>query len=420
MQRAEQLIPGASQTFSKSSLLYPKGHAPHFLERGQGSHVWDVDGNEYVDMMAALLSVVLGYCDKDVDQAIQTQLKRGISFSLSSNLEAQLAEQIVRLIPSAEMVRFAKNGSDVTSAAVRIARAATGRERVISTGYHGWHDWYVGTTSRNRGVPAATAQLTHALAFNDLSAMRDLTDKYPNEIAAVIMEPVYAEQPAEGYLSGVRKLCDEKGIVLVFDEIITGCRVHIGGAQSHYEVIPDLTCLGKAMGNGMPISVLTGKQSLMQEFDKVFVSGTFAGETLSLAAALAVLEKIEREPVIASLWQQGEAMKAGISEIIERHELSSTINLRGLPPMQSLQFHQSQHASAAEIQTLFVINMLQQGVLTMGALNQMYAHDEDDLSLMLKAFDSTCALIESEIQTPGLASRLDCPLVQPVFQVRKF
>ncbi len=418
LQRVESLVPGASQTFSKSSLLYPRGRSPHFLDRGQGSRAWDVDGNEYVDMMAGLLALVLGYCDPEVDQAIHGQLKKGISFSLSTELEAALAEQIIDILPSAEMVRFAKNGSDVTSAAVRIARAATGRERIVITGYHGWHDWYVGTTSRDRGVPGATAQLTHAVAFNDLEAMQQVIARYPDEIAAIMMEPVYAEQPGDGYLQAVRELCDENGIVLVFDEIITGFRVQLGGAQSHYDVHPDLTCLGKALGNGMPIAVLTGRQGLMQEFEKVFVSGTFAGETLSLAAALAVIKKLREEPVIATLWQNGDFLKSGMNEILQRHGLASIIHLRGLSPMQSLQFIASEHATAAEIQTLYVIQMLERGVLTMGALNQMYAHDDADLAHVLSAFDESCAVIRQEIQSPGLEQRLACPLIQPVFQVR--
>ena len=419
LQQVENLVPGASQTFSKSSLLYPRGHSPHVLERGQGSRAWDVDGNEYVDIIAGLLAILLGYCDAEVDHAITEQLKKGISFSLSTRLEAELAEQIIDILPSAEMVRFAKNGSDVTSAAVRIARAATGRERIIITGYHGWHDWYVGSTSRDRGVPGATSQLTHAVAFNDLDAMQQVIAQYPGEIAAIVMEPVYAEQPDAGYLQAARELCNKNGIVLVFDEIITGFRVHLGGAQSHYDVTPDLTCLGKALGNGMPVAVLTGSRSLMQEFEKVFVSGTFAGETLSLAAALAVIEKLRAEPVIASLWRNGEFMKSGMDEILRRHGLASSIHLRGLPPMQSLQFTPSEHASAAEIQTLLVIQMLERGVLTMGALNQMYAHDDADLAHVLSALDESCAVIKHEIQSPGLEARLACPLIQPVFQVRK-
>ena len=207
--------------------------------------------------------------------------------------------------------------------------------------------------------------------------------------------------------------------MLVFDEIITGCRVDIGGAQAFYGVTPDLTCLGKALGNGMPIAVLAGKQELMQEFERVFVSGTFNGESLSLAAALAVLQKLKTHAVIENLWQSGQSLRLAMDEISAAHGIDAVIKSRGLAPMQSLQFNSYNDESAEAIQTLFVLNMLEKGVLTIGAINVMYALNERDLSHVLEAFDSTCASIASELQSPGLQQRLPCPLIQQVFQVRK-
>ncbi|MEX2525585.1 MAG: aminotransferase class III-fold pyridoxal phosphate-dependent enzyme [Gammaproteobacteria bacterium] len=417
--KVEALIPGGTQTFSKGPLLFPRGRAPHFLQQGRGGRVRDIDGNEYVDVMAALLAVILGYRDPDVDAAIRSQLQHGISFSLATQLEGELAERLIDIIPCADMVRFGKNGSDATAAAVRVARAATGRERVITTGYHGWQDWYIGATTRHKGVPECVRGLTHRAPFNDLEAMRGLFDQYPDEIAAVMIEPVHTEEPRTGYLQGLRDLTREQGAVLVFDEIITACRIHTGGAQAHYGVTPDLTCLGKALGNGMPLSVIAGRRELMREFDDIFISGTFGGEALSLAAALAVLEKMQCEPVIDTLWRSGRRLREGLQRSITGHGIDNVMAIAGLPPMQSLTFRDHAHASRQAVQTLYAVSMLEQGVLTTGAFNLMYAHDNADIDGVLAAFDRTCARIAEEIAQPGLADRLGCPLIQPVFRVRE-
>lgn len=414
----ERLIPTGTQTFSKSALHLPRGCAPHFLEDGYGGRVRDVDGNEYVDLMAALLAVMLGYRDPDVDAAIRDQLGRGISFSLATRLEGALADRLVDLIPCAEMVRFFKNGSDATSAAVRVARAATGRERVVAIGYHGWQDWYVGATARNKGVPARVRELTHRVAYNDLAGLHAIFAAYPDEIAAVIMEPVHGEEPAQGYLQGVRAVTRERGTVLVFDEIITGCRIAPGGAQAHYGVTPDLACLGKALGNGMPLSALVGRSELMREFEDIFVSGTFGGEALSLAAGLAVLDKIAREPVIDTLWKTGRTIAAALHDRIAAHGLDDVIHITGPAPMQGVSFTDHTHAAADAIRTLYVVEMLAQGVLTTGAVNAMYAHDDEDVMRIAAAFEHTCTRLADELRRPGLEDRLGCSLIRPVFSVR--
>lgn len=419
LEHALGLIPTGTQTFSKSGLMFPRGHAPAFLREGHGGRVTDVDGNEYVDLMAALLAVMLGYRDPDVDAAIRAQLERGISFSLATELEPALAERLVERIPCAEMARFAKNGTDATSAAIRVARAATGRDRVVSVGYHGWQDWYVATTTRDKGVPAAVSALTHAVAFNDVTALERVLDEYTGEVAAVILEPVTpAAEPEPGYLERVRGLADAYGAVLVFDEIISGCRLHRGGAQAYYGVTPDLACLGKALGNGMPLSALVGRRELMGEFEHVFLSGTFGGEALSLAAAIAVLDKIDREPVIETLWQTGRTLRTGMRERIAAHALDEVTDIRGPAPFQSLHFADHPHAQRAAIHTLFAVTMLEQGVLTVGSINPMHAHDDANLATVLEAFDTACARIADELTEPGLAERLGCPLIEPVFSVR--
>ncbi|MFM8453393.1 MAG: aminotransferase class III-fold pyridoxal phosphate-dependent enzyme, partial [Gammaproteobacteria bacterium] len=250
LNRSLKTIPLGSQTFSKSYIQHPLNHAPLFLTHGMGAKVWDVDGNEYIDLVSGLLPIILGYNDIDVNNAVATQLQKGISFSLATELEIELAELLCGLIPSAEKVRFAKNGTDVTSAAVRIARAYTGRDKVIVCGYHGWQDWYIGTTTRNKGVPKVISDLSVSVPYNDLSYIESLLKT--EEYAGIIMEPCSISLPHKGYLENVKSLCEKHNSLLIFDEVVTGFRMAMGGAQEYFGVTPHLSCFGKAMGNGMP------------------------------------------------------------------------------------------------------------------------------------------------------------------------
>src|SRR3989338_1892781 len=256
--KVKEMIPLASQTFSKSYLIYVKGFAPLFLTHGQGSRVWDVDGHQYIDFVNGLLPIVLGYQYPAVDEAIKRQLKKGITFSMASVLEYELARLLIKHIPCAEMVRFGKNGSDVTAGGVRIARGGTGREHVAVCGYHGWQDWYIGSTTRNLGVPKSTQAMTHKFVYNDIVSLEKIFKKYRGKIAAVIMEPMSYEEPKNNFLQKVKQLAHKHGALLIFDEIVTGFRFGLGGAQSYFGVIPDLAAFGKGMANGLPISALVG------------------------------------------------------------------------------------------------------------------------------------------------------------------
>ena len=261
LQRAEQTIPLGSQTFSKSRTQYPVGISPLFIEKAKGSRIIDIDGNSYIDMVNALASVTLGYADKQMNRAIRKQLKNGVSFSLPGRLEVEVSEKLTQLIPSAEMVRFGKNGSDVTSAAVRISRAYTGRDHIAVCGYHGWQDWYIGSTTRNKGVPHSVAALTHKFDFNDISSLELILEKYP--CAAIIMEPMNSSFPENNFLEKVRELATKHGSVLIFDETITGFRFSAGGAQEMFRVTPDFSTFGKGMANGLPLSAVVGKKEIM-------------------------------------------------------------------------------------------------------------------------------------------------------------
>lgn len=418
LEKAEHLIPLASQTFSKSRTQFPAGHAPMFLSHGKGGRVWDVDGNEYVDLVCGLLPVVLGYRDADVDRAVQEQLKNGITFSLATELEIRLAEQLVDIIPCAEMVRFGKNGSDATTAAVRIARAVTGRDRIAASGYHGWHDWYIGATARNRGIPKVVGELTHKFPYGDVEALHKLFRQHPREFAGVIMEPASLAKPYPGYLEEVRELAHKNGAILIFDEIITGFRFALGGAQELFRVTPDLATFGKAMGNGMPISAVVGKAEYMSQLEEIFFSSTFGGETLSLSAGIAVIEKMRRESVIETIWEIGEKLGEAVQGKISTYGLDSVISLVGLPPWRILQFADHSTADKDVIKTFFTKEMLKNGVLINASHNVCYAHTAEDMAFVVNAYDKTLCRLTDELQAGVVAKHLECDVVRPVFSVR--
>jgi glutamate-1-semialdehyde 2,1-aminomutase len=418
LRRAKRTIPLGTQTFSKAYTQFPEGGAPLFLSHGRGGRVWDIDGNQYVDLICGLLPVVLGYCDPDVDAAIARQLAEGISFSLASDLEAELAERLVEIIPCAEMVRFGKNGTDATSAAIRLARAFTGRDHVAVCGYHGWQDWYIGSTTRHKGVPSAVRALTHGFPYNDLAALEALLSSRPGEFAAVIMEPVTTVDPGPGYLEQVRDMAHGHGALLVFDEIVTGFRFAMGGAQELFGVTPDLACFGKAMGNGMPISAILGRADVMMEMEEVFFSGTFGGEALSLAASIAVIDKMRREPVLETIWQRGQGLADGVQREIERNDLGDVLSMDGKAPWKLLTIKNHATASAAAIKTMFRRDMLANGVLMGGSHNICYAHNDADMALVIEAYSRTLDAIRRELESGGLEANLACPPIEPVFAVR--
>ena len=415
--RARKSIPLGTQTFSKSHTQYPE-KAPLFLTYGEGGSVWDVDANRYVDLVMGLLPVVLGYRDPDVDRAITDQLANGISFSLATELEVELAEKLIEIIPTAEMVRFGKNGTDATSAAVRLARAFTGRDRIMASGYHGWQDWYIGATTRDKGVPQAVRELTHMVPYNDIDAVHRLLGQHPGEFAALIMEPTNVAEPGPGYFDALRELLRQDGVLLIFDEIITGFRFALGGAQELYGVTPDLSCFGKSMGNGMPISAVVGRADVMAEMEEVFFSGTFGGETLSIAAAIAVIDKMQREPVIESLWEKGSILAESVGQRIAENGLSDVLSLTGAAPWKLLDFKDHPTARKELIRSVFIQEMLRRGVLLTSSHNICYAHDDENCATTLGAYDGALAQISNGLSSGNLETQLTGPVIEPIFRVR--
>ena len=415
---AQKVIPMGSQTFSKSKLIMPKNNAPLFLSHGLGARVWDVDGNEYVDLVSALLPVVLGYCDPDVDYAIRNQMPFGFIHSLSTTLETELANLIIKHVPSAEMVRFGKNGTDATSAAIRVARAFTNKTHIAVGGYHGWQDWYIGSTVRNKGVPSEVSNLTHSFDAQDPDSLRKILEVNPSKFAAIILEPLSILDQAVEKLTKIKELSREFGALLIFDEICSGFRVDLGGAQKLFGVVPDLTCLGKAVANGMPLSIITGRADIMEEFENVFVSGTFAGETLSIAAAIATINKIEKCNVPEVINIKGSNLRAGVDNLIERSSLSDFIKIKGHNSWQFIDILPHPNGTTLEMRTFLVRKLLDCGALIIASHNMSYAFSGANEVITLLAYEN--ALFElSKVLTKGpLGESLDCEVMQPVFSVR--
>ena len=414
---AEAVIPLGSQSFSKSRTQYPIGVSPFFASKGSGSYVWDVDGNKYVDLVASLAAVTLGYGDPEITKAVKRQLKRGVSLSLSSKLETVVAEKIIDLVPSAEMVRFAKNGSDATSAAVRIARHFTERDHIISIGYHGWHDWYIGSTTRSMGVPSAVQALTLSARYNDLSHVENLFEEVKGDVAAVILEPMNSVDPAPGYLESLRSFCSSNNVLLIFDEVITGFRFAKGGAQELFGVTPDLSCFGKGIANGFPISVIAGRREIMDGFKEVFFSGTFGGELLSLTAANVVLDKVRENRVIQELYRVGQEIQKGLRSEISRNKYEF-VNLSGNPTWTFLNWTLSSDALQNKVKTYFLQEMFKRGILVLSTNNVTTTLSQKDISKILTAYAEVFEAISQALARESLDALLECQPIVPLFKVR--
>ena len=418
LERALKAIPLGSQTFSKSVTQYPRGASPHFLIRGRGSHVWDADGNEYIDFVNGLLAVSIGYDDPVVTDAVREQLEVGVSFSLPHPIEVEVAELLIDLVPCAEMVRFGKNGTDVTSAAIRLARAHTGRDHVALCGYHGWQDWSIGSTTRDLGVPSAVKALSHTFQYNDIDSVHRIFREHPGNVAAVIMEPMNVEWPAEGFLEAVKELAHEEGALFIFDEIITGCRFSRGGAQELFGVVPDLATLGKGLGNGFPISAIVGRVEVMRGMEDIFFSGTFGGEAVALAATRAVLGMVKNGQVVERLAATGQAVLDGVGGLLEKHGVSDLLRISGHPAWSLWTFQDMQHNSSWEIKTLFLQEMFKRGVLTMGGHNISCAHTMADVERLLQVYDEVFPLLLEGVAANSVSEFLDGETLEPLFRVR--
>ncbi|WP_346353536.1 aminotransferase class III-fold pyridoxal phosphate-dependent enzyme [Azotosporobacter soli] len=417
LERAKKITPLGAQTYSKSYRYLCEGNAPVFLERGDGCLVWDIDGNQYVDYICALGPIVIGYNNEKVNNAIIEQLSKGISFSLSTPLEVELAEMVSEIIPYAEMIRFVKNGSDATTAAIRLARAYTGKEMVLVCGYHGMHDWYIGSTENNRGVPEAVKKLTKSFGYNDIESVQRLFKEYPDKIAAVILEPIQGKGPKDGFLKELKKIVHNNSAILIYDEVVSGFRYALGGAAEIYGVTPDLAAFGKGMANGMPLSALAGKQEIMRLIEEgVFVSTTFGGETLSLAGAIATINILKQSDTYEHINCLGELVLKGLSELVKKHQLETVVQVDGIPAHAYLNFEGAGSLDYLDIASIYQQRLLQEGILSLGIFNLSLSHSQSNIKQLLEASDKALSDIVQAIKQDSTEGILLGGKMNPVFK----
>jgi len=418
LESARLSIPLGSQTFSKSITQLPFGVSPYFAKSAKGSKLIDVDDNQYIDFISALAAVNIGYLDEDITKAVIEQVQKGSIFSLSSELEIALAQKLNEIIPCSEMVRFGKNGSDVTSAAIRIARAYTKKDLVVVCGYHGWQDWYISSTTRNKGIPKDICKLTKKFNYNDIDSLKKIFKENKDNIACVILEPMNIKYPENNFLEKVKEITHQNNALLIFDEMITGFRFGLGGASEYFEITPDLATFGKAMANGYPISAICGKKEYMRMFEEVFFSFTFGGELTSIAASLATIEKIQKFNIIEDFVKKGNKIINGLQDIIDCNGLRSYFAISGHPSWSFLTFKPNDIYSDYDIKTLFLQEAFQNGIMTLGTHNLMFAHNDQDIDNLLKIYQKLLPKIADIIKNKELDKYLKCqPLVQ-LFKVR--
>jgi len=384
--KAHRLIPGGAHTYAKGDDQFPE-RAPAFIVRGQGCHVWDIDGNEFIEYGMGLRAVTLGHAFQPVVDAAYRQLQLGINFTRPAKIEVDLAEALLEIVDGADMVKFAKNGSDVNTAAVKLARAYTGRDLIAICGdqpFFAIDDWFIGTTKMDAGIPRTIAELTLKFRYNDLGSLRDVFDQHPGRIACVVMEAEAMTPPAPGYLNRVKELCEERGAVLVFDEMITGFRWHLGGAQKFHGVVPHLSTFGKAMGNGFAISALVGKREIMRlggldhDQARVFLlSTTHGAETHALAASLETISIYRERKVVEFLWKQGERLRTLISRSIAENHLEGFFELVGRPCNLVFATCDQDGKRSQAFRTLFLQELIRRGVIPPSFVVSFSHTDED-------------------------------------------
>lgn len=415
--RAKKLMHPITQTLAKGPGQFTFGVSPVYVEKAKGTRIWDVDGNEYLDYCMAIGPISLGYCYDPVDQAIKEQLDKGITFSLMHSLELEVAELLHEIIPNAESIRISKQGADVCSAAVRIARAFTKRNKVAVCGYHGWHDWYIGTTTRDAGIPQAIKDLTVSIKYNDIESVKKVMDK---DLACVILEPVVFEAPKDNFLHELKALCEENGTLLIFDEMWTGFRLALGGAQEYFGVKPDLAVYSKACANGMPIAFLTGRDDVMSLFETdVFYFTTFGGEALSLAATKATILEMKEKQVQKKLDEQGQKIKDGFNALLQKHGMTDLISIGGYNCRSIVNFAEKA-GDGLMLKTYLQQEMIKRGILWSSFHNMCYSHSDADIQYTMEAYDDIFPAFRKAIADGTVAEHLKGQVLEPVFRKLKF
>ncbi|KKU74163.1 MAG: hypothetical protein UX98_C0001G0093 [Parcubacteria group bacterium GW2011_GWA2_47_26] len=415
-ERARKRIPGISQLLSKRPDRFSEGVWPGYYERAKGAEVWDLDGNHYIDMsIGGIGANVLGYADDDVDSAVREAIVKGSSSSLNCPEEVELADLLCELHPWAEKVRYARGGGEAMAVAVRIVRAYTDRDKIAFCGYHGWHDWYLaanlGTEDalgehllkglESRGVPRALQGTALPFRYNHLEELEQIVVKHKGELAAIVMEPIRDHQPQQEFLEGVRRVADERGIPLVFDEVSSGFRMNTGGAHLKLGVNPDMAVFSKAMGNGYPIAAIIGKGEIMDAAQTSFISSTMWTERVGSTAALATIKKHRAKNVGEHLMKIGQTVQEGWRKVAAAHNVE--VEVSGMPPLSHFSF---KHEQKLSLKAYFVQLMLEQEFLASTSFYSMYAHTSEHVAQYIAAADRAFAELADAIRAGDIGKRL--------------
>ena len=421
--KIHQLIPGGCHTYAKGDDQFPEFNPP-YIARGAGCRVWDVDGNEYIEYGMGLRAVTLGHAYPAIVMAACQQMWKGSNFARPASIELEAAEAFLKVVPGAEMVKFAKNGSDVTSAAIKLARAYTGRDMVaicIDHPFFSVDDWFIGTTAVNAGVPQSIQELTVGFQFNNIESVRSLFDQYPGQLAALIMEIEKNEPVNPHFLRELQHLCKLNGTVFILDEMITGFRWHFGGAQTLYNIVPDLSTFGKAMGNGFAIAALAGKREIMElgglyhDQERVFLlSTTHGAENHALAAFIAVVKEYQEKDIIGHMQEQGERLRAGLEHSIAVHGLQDYVGIQGFPVCLVFSTRDQQKRASQAFRTLLLQELIKRGVIA-PSLVLSYAHKAADIDQTIDIFHAALAVYRNAIEE-GIEKYLEGEAVQPVYR----
>jgi glutamate-1-semialdehyde 2,1-aminomutase len=425
-EKARRLIPGGTQLLSKRPEMFLPNFWPAYYSRAKGAEVWDLDGNKYIDVAnSGISSCVLGFADPDVEQAVIGAVQAGVMSTLNCPEEVELAELLIELHPWAEMARYARSGGEIMAIAARVARAATGRDKIAFCGYHGWHDWYLAANLSEdtaldghllpglapAGVPRGLARTMLPFRYNQIEDLRSIISNHGRELAAIVMEPSRSTGPAEGFLEEVRRLADENGIVLIFDEITSGFRLNCGGIHMNYGVMPDLATFAKAMSNGYAMSALIGRRSVMEAAQTTFISSTSWTEKIGPTAALAAMRKYRHESVHIHQIAVGTAVREGWSRAAERAGLSIKIN--GLLPLLNFTFEGPHDAALA---TLLTQNMLARGYIAAPRFNATFAHKSKIVEQYLNDIEQEFYVLAGAIRDGDVEHRLQGPVKHSEFR----
>lgn len=422
--RARRLIPGGAHTYSKGDDQFA-ANAPKIIDRGLGCTLWDVDGNKFTDLAMSLGTAILGHAYEPVLNAVRHEISRGVNFCRPSVIEGELAELLVELIPSAEMVKFGKNGSDAVTAAVKLARAYTGRKyvaRCSADAFNAIHDWFIGSTVVTRGIPKEVQELTLKYDYNDLESCQKLLDQHPGQIACFLLEPLSSTVPKDGFLQNLKALCEKNGALLIFDENVTGFRFALGGAQEMVGVTPHLSTFGKGMANGFSVSALVGQREFMRiggidhDEERVFLlSTTHGGETHSLAASIACINEIREHDIIRHFWEIGQSLIDGVLTAARDVGAEKYVDAFGYGARPVFSFRDETGQISMVARTLFLQETIARGLL-MPYVTPSYAHNKKTVNFALECISDALTVMKSAAEGSGMAEAIKGKVVKPVFR----